>query len=170
MENIILVGFMGTGKSAVGQLLARKLGRSFVDLDERIEKAAGKPIPVIFAEQGEAGFRKLEAEQVREAARLKQHVISTGGGVVLNEENVRALKASGIMVCLTARPDVILQRTLPTRSARPLLAGEDPGKRIEELMKLREPFYARADITVESSDRSIEDLVDEIMQRTKKDG
>jgi shikimate kinase len=162
VENVILVGFMGTGKSAVGRMLAKRLKRDFVDLDERIEKDAGCAIPTIFAKEGEAGFRAREAKAVQHAAKLKNSVIATGGGVMLNEANVDALKKAGMLVCLTARPDVILQRTLGSISTRPLLAGENPKERIEELLKLREPFYARADISIETSDRTIEAVVDEI--------
>ncbi len=162
MGNLILVGFMGTGKSAVGRMLAKRLKRPFLDLDEKIEKEAGCSVPEIFSKEGEAGFRRREAEAVRKVSRLKDHVIATGGGVMLNERNVDALKKSGTLVCLTARPDVIFQRMTATISSRPLLAEGNPKRRIEELLKLREPFYARADIAIETSDRSIEAVVGEI--------
>ena len=170
MNNLILVGFMGTGKSAVGKLLAKKLRRPFVDLDERIEKEAGRSIPEIFASEGEDGFREREMKAVLEISRLSGCVIATGGGVMLKEQNVEALKKSGLLVCLRARPDVILQRTLSEVSSRPLLAGENPKKRIEELLKVREPFYARADVSVETSDRPLEAVAAEIAARFEKKG
>lgn len=163
MSNLILVGFMGTGKSAVGKLLAQKLNRTFVDLDRKIEKEAGWNIPQIFAFEGETGFREREARAVREAVEMKDHVIATGGGVMLNEENVRLLKKSGTLVCLTASPDVILRRTTTTLPTRPLLAGHEPRQRVEELLKLRAPFYAQADLTVDTSDKSVEKVAEEIL-------
>ena len=166
MSSIVLVGFMGTGKSVVGRLLAQRLKRPFLDLDRQIEKECGKPIPRIFAEDGEAAFRRMEAEAVRKIAALRQHVIATGGGIMTDEENVRALKSAGAVVCLTASPDVILKRTAPTVAGRPMLAGGDPRQRIEELLQLRAPFYAKADFTVDTTDRSVEEIVQEIMERT----
>ncbi len=163
-KNIYLVGFMGTGKTTVGQRLAERLKRPYLDLDQKIEAAAGRPIRKIFEDEGEAAFRRLEAEAVQGVSRLKNHVISTGGGVMLDEENVRSLKAFGTLVCLTARPEVILERTLPTRAARPLLAGDNPGERIQELLKLRAPAYARADLTIDTSERSVDAIVEQIIQ------
>ena len=153
---------MGTGKSVVGGLLAERLGRPFVDLDKRIERAAGRPVARIFQEEGEPGFRKLERQAVKAAAALKGHVIATGGGVMADEENVRLLKGSGWLICLTARPEVILQRTTATLQTRPLLAGGEPRERIEALLKLRAPFYAKADAAMDTSDRPVKEVVEEI--------
>ena len=168
MENIILVGFMGTGKSAVGRLLAERLKRPFLDLDRRIEARAGRPVARIFTEEGEAGFRQREAEAVKEVSALQEHVIATGGGVMLSEENVERLKRSGKLICLTARPEVILQRTLATLPSRPLLSGGEPRERIDQLLKLRAPYYARADLTVDTSNRSVEEVVEEILKKVKE--
>lgn len=165
MKNIVLVGFMGTGKSAVGWALAKRLKTSFLDLDRKIEKEAGQPIPKIFAEQGEEAFRALEMKAVKEVAGLKGHVIATGGGVMLRDENVRLLKECGTVICLTATPEVILQRTLVTLRSRPLLAGAEPRERVEELLKLRTPFYAKADWTVDTSEKTVQQVVKEILQR-----
>lgn len=159
---------MGTGKSAVGRLLSRRLKRSFVDLDERIAKTAGRSIPEIFASEGEAGFRKRESEAVEWAAGLKEQVIATGGGVMLDEANLHRLKTSGILICLSARPDIIVQRTLSTLPSRPLLNGPDPRRKVEELLKLRAPFYALADRTVDTSDRSIEEVVEEVLKEIER--
>lgn len=164
MKNVILVGFMGTGKSVVGGLLAERLGRPFVDLDKRIEKAAGRPVARIFREEGEPGFRRMERQAVKAAAALKGHVIATGGGVMADDENVRLLKGSGWLICLTARPEVILQRTAAVLQARPLLAGGEPKDRIEALLKLRAPFYAKADMAVDTSDRPVRKVVEEIVK------
>lgn len=163
MSNVILVGFMGTGKSAVGKLLARRLDRPFLDLDRKIEKETGRSVQEIFAREGEAAFRRLEAKAVREAAALKGHVIATGGGVMCDEKNVDALKASGVLVCLTASPDVILERTSESLGSRPLLAGGGPKERIETLLKLRAPYYAQADLTIDTNSRPLQEIADEIL-------
>lgn len=162
MKNIILVGFMGTGKSAVGELLAKRLKRPFVDLDRQIEKEAGRPVPQIFAEQGEEMFRKLEAQAVREVASKDSQVIATGGGVMLDDSNVEALKKNGLVVCLTAQPETILKRTLASLPSRPLLNSPNPKERVEELLALRAPFYAKADKTIDTSDRLVSEVVEEI--------
>ena len=168
MSNVVLVGFMGTGKSAVGRLLSRRLKFSFVDLDERIAREAKRSIPEIFASEGEAGFRKWESEAVEWASGLKDHVIATGGGVMLDEANVTRLKKSGLLVCLSARPDIIVHRTLNTLPSRPLLNGPDPRAKVEELLELRSPFYALADRTVDTSDRSIEQVVEQILKEIEE--
>ena len=167
-QNIVLVGFMGTGKSAVGRMLAKKLNRPFLDLDREIEKQAGRSIPQIFALEGESGFRKREAEAVARSAGVKGHVIATGGGVMTDEANVQTLKNSGFVICLTASPEVILKRTEASVPSRPLLSGTDPRERIEELLKLRAPFYAKADVTIDTTDRAVQEVVEEIAQRILK--
>lgn len=169
VSNIVLVGFMGTGKSAVGRRLSRHLKRPFVDLDERIAREAGKSVPEIFAGEGEHGFRKRESEAVRHAAGLKGHVIATGGGVMLEEANVRRLKASGLVICLSARPHVVIRRVLASLPSRPLLGGSDPRGKVEELLRMRAPFYAKADRTIDTSDRSIKEVVEEILELWKQE-
>ena len=154
---------MGTGKSAAGKLLAERLKRPFVDLDRVIEKEAGRSVAEIFTEEGETVFREREARAVRSAVVLKDHVIATGGGVMLSDENVRLLKASGKLICLTASTEVILQRALASLPSRPLLAGADPLARIEQLLKLRAPFYAQADVTLDTSNRTVSEVVEEIL-------
>ena len=168
MNNIVLVGFMGTGKSVVGKLLAQKLSRPFLDLDRKIEKETGRTIRQIFTEQGEQAFRALEAKAVWETAALKGHVIATGGGVMCDEKNVKALKTAGVLVCLTASADVILERTSTTLNARPLLAGGDPKERVQELLRLRAPYYAQADLTIDTVGRTLQDIVEEISCRIEK--
>jgi len=168
LGNIILVGFMGTGKSAVGKMLARKLNRPFVDLDRQIEKETGRTVQQIFERDGEPAFRRLEAKGVREAAARKGHVIATGGGVMCGEENVQALKSSGVLVCLTASADTILERTSASLVSRPLLAGGDPKERITELLALRTPYYARADITIDTTGRTLQEVSEEILCKIEK--
>ncbi len=164
MKNIVLVGFMGTGKSAVGELLAKRLKRPFVDLDRQIERQTGRSVPQIFAEQGEEAFRKLEAQAVQKITAESSQVIATGGGVLLNDSNVEALKRNGLVICLTARPEIISKRTLASLPSRPLLNGPNPKDRVEELLTLRAPFYAKADKTIDTSDRSIREVVEEILE------
>lgn len=170
MKNIILVGFMGTGKSVVGRMLAERLKCPFVDLDAEIEKEAGRSIAQIFAEQGEAAFRRREAEKVREISKRQGIVVATGGGVMLDEANVRLLKRCGTLVCLTARPEVILERALSRGPSRPLLDAPSPKERVEELLKLRAPFYSKADLAIETSDRTVEEVVEEIMAKIVEGG
>lgn len=165
MRNIILVGFMGTGKSAVGRILAKRLKRPFVDLDQRIAREAHQTIPQIFASEGEAGFRKRELEAVAWASGLKEHVIAAGGGALLEGANAKLLRGSGFLVCLTARPDVIFQRTTATLPSRPLLNPGNPRQRIAQLMQLRAASYAQADVTIDTSDKSIEEVVGEIIKK-----
>jgi len=165
MRNIILVGFMGTGKSAVGRSLARRLKRPFVDLDRWMEKKAARSIAQIFSENGEAGFRKLEQEAVKEVILKSGQVIAAGGGVLLNEENVKRLKGSGVLVCLTASPEVILKRTLASLPSRPLLKGPQPRERIEELLALRAPSYAQAHKAIDTSGLRVEEVVEEVLRK-----
>ena len=152
-SNIALVGFMGTGKTDVGRLLAEKLGKDFIEVDELIEQRAGKTIPEIFQQDGEIAFRELEIEATREAAEKKNAVIACGGGVVLNQINVDRLREHGVIVYLTASPEAILQRTSSDTDERPLLVAEDKASKVEKLLNFRRPFYERAaDITVSTSE------------------
>ena len=167
-KNIVLVGFMGTGKSAVGRLLAKRLDQPFVDLDERISRQAGRTLPEIFQSEGEPAFRKREREAVRWASGLKGHVIATGGGVMLDGSNVRDLKRFGWLVCLMARPEVILERTFSSLPSRPLLKGSNPRQKVEELLQLRQLHYAQADVAIDTSDRSIQEVVKEILKRIEE--
>jgi shikimate kinase len=147
--------------------LAKRLKRPFADLDQRIAREARQTIPQIFASEGEDGFRKRESEAVAWAASLKEHVIAAGGGALLAEENTKLLKGSGLLVCLTARPDVIFQRTTATLPSRPLLNAGSPRERIAEMMQLRAASYAQADVTVDTSDKSIEEVAEEIMKKVE---
>ncbi|MBU1912126.1 MAG: shikimate kinase [Candidatus Omnitrophica bacterium] len=157
MKNIILVGFMGTGKSVVGKKLAAKLDKDFVELDDMIESKEKMAIKDIFEKKLEPYFRQVEKEAVKEAAKRKNVVISAGGGAVMDEENFKNLKNSGIIICLKASPDTILKRTKNLKT-RPLLNVPDPKKQIEELLKKREPCYNKADFSINTDDLTIEQV------------
>jgi len=160
--NVILTGFMGTGKTAVGKRLARRLGWRFIDIDRLIEATAKKPVPKIFTEHGERVFRRLEQRMIRRVARGHEQVISTGGGAFADVENRRLLRAVGPTICLTATPKVILQRVSPTLARRPMLAAASPLARIQQLMQQRAAAYAQADLTIDTSHCSIEEVVERI--------
>jgi shikimate kinase len=141
-KNVILTGFMGTGKTAVGRRLARLMDYDFVDTDKWIEAKEGRTIPAIFAESGEAAFRALEREAARELAASQGLVISTGGGLMLDEKNAAALGINSRVFCLTAEPEVILSRLLKKGVAgRPLLAGDNPLGKIQALLTARKEPY-----------------------------
>jgi 3-dehydroquinate synthase len=143
-RNIVLTGFMGTGKTTVGKLLARQLDFEFVDTDVLIEERAGKSIPEIFDQMGEAAFRQMEADLARELADRQDVVISTGGRMLLDPVNAAALARTGRVFCLVATPEEILQRVSQNDDReRPLLAGGDPMQRIVELMQERKKDYGR---------------------------
>jgi len=158
MTNIVLVGMPGSGKTTVGQELARLSGKPFVDLDEEIVKRAGKPIPDIFAQEGEDAFRALETQIVREAGARTGCVLSAGGGVVTREENYAPLHQNGVIVHL--RRDVSL---LPT-AGRPASQSTD----LRELWRRRAPLYAAfADLTADNAG-TIEDAADQIIKELEK--
>ncbi len=160
-RNLVLVGFMGTGKSSLGRAAASALGRPFRDTDGAVQERAGCPIPEVFARWGEVRFREWEAEAVSALGRASALVLATGGGVLARPENVTALRAGGLLVALRARPEVILHRVGGAEAARtrPLLAGGDPLARIRSLLAAREPMYAGADASLDTSDLTLEAAV-----------
>lgn len=163
MKNIVLIGFMGTGKTAIGRRLAARLGREFVDTDKEIERVTGKTIPQLFARDGEIRFRSEEALVVKKLAARENLVVATGGGVVLNPENVRVLREKGVLIGLTANPEVIYQRVKRKRN-RPLLNGtDDILGRIKELLAARAGVYGVAEFTVDTVRYSIEESVELII-------
>ncbi|MCM8765441.1 MAG: shikimate kinase [Candidatus Omnitrophica bacterium] len=166
MKNIILVGFMGTGKTVVAQELARRLKREYVSLDELIEEREKRPITKIFAESGENYFRDVESQVVKEISDRENLVIDAGGGVVIREENVKNLKKNGVLICLKASPEVIFKRT-KNYTHRPLLNVTQPLERIKELLKIREPYYACADYFIDTSEVSISEVVEKILEIVK---
>ena len=164
-KNIILTGFMGTGKSTVGQLVAAELGREFVDMDTLIETREGRPIPQIFAEEGEPYFRQLEAALCAELAARQGLVIATGGRLMLDPANAAALGGTGRIFCLTATPELILARVLADEKAieRPLLQGPDPATRIRQLLAERAPLYAQFD-QVDTTGLTAAEVAEEILR------
>jgi shikimate kinase len=167
-SNIALIGFMGTGKTAVGKLLAQKLGKEFIELDALIEKKAGRSIPEIFRRDGEVHFRELEIEAVMEVSTQRNIVIACGGGVVLNTINIERLRKESVIICLTASPSVILRRTADDKASRPLLNVADRAGEIRNLLDFRRPFYARAaDFTVNTTRLNIMGVVARILEKLK---
>ena len=167
-ENIILIGFMGVGKTSLGKLLASKLGRGFVDLDEKIEHDAQMSIPKIFETHGEKYFRELEKAAVKEVSARRNIVIATGGGTVKDAENLQLLKDSGIIICLTTDPEEIFRRT-EKRGERPVLDGGG-NERLETIKKLlaeREQFYAQADCKIDTTEWSPLQIVNKICEKLK---
>lgn len=168
-KNIVLIGFMGAGKSTVGSALAEKLNFSFVDTDALIEQRSEKKIKDIFTEEGEAAFRKIESQVVKEISAREDHVIAGGGGVVLDPQNVQALKKNGTIVYLKADPQVILKRIHGTHF-RPLLEVPAPEAEIRKLLSAREKIYQEvADVVVDTSNLSVEDVVKEVVAKVGGD-
>ncbi|MDE2998262.1 MAG: shikimate kinase [Gemmatimonadota bacterium] len=154
-RQIFLTGFMATGKSKIGPILARRLDRLFVDTDELIVAAAGKSIPRVFAEDGEAAFRRIERGSVVKAAGMPDAVIALGGGAVTQEGNWDTIRASGVCLCLKASPETIFARLCRTEGERPLMDGLNDEERMEKIRSMlaaRAPFYDRADAFVESTE------------------
>jgi shikimate kinase len=165
-SNIALIGFMGTGKTAVGKLLAGRLGKEFIELDALIEKKARKTIPKIFARDGEIAFRELEIEATKDVAERENTVIACGGGVVLNQINIDRLRKNSVIVYLTASPEAILERTSSDKDERPLLVAENKEEKVKALLEFRRPFYERAaDITVDTSGLEVPGVVEQIIAR-----
>lgn len=163
--NIILTGFMGCGKTTVGKLLARQLRYAFVDTDHLIEERSGMSIPEIFRTSGEEAFRSLETTVARELGAGEGMVIATGGRLMLDPENARALEMSGSVFCLAARSEEILQRvSRNTQAVRPLLDTSDPMARIVELTREREASYARFP-QISTSDKSPREVMKDILAR-----
>ncbi len=162
--NLVLTGFMGTGKSTLGQLCAERLGFEFCDSDQVMEAQAGCSIPELFRTEGEARFRQREREVIAGLSATPNLVIATGGGVVLDAENVQKLRASGLVVLLTAPPDVILQR-VGNGVSRPLLAdAADARARIVEMLSQRMPLYLQAaHCQVETGTKPMPELVEDII-------
>lgn len=165
--NIVLVGFMGTGKTVVAKRLAERLGMKYLDLDDVIESWDGRRISQIFAEDGEPGFRQLEKKAAAKISKLDNLVLATGGGVVLDSENVRNLKQNGVMICLTATPEIIYAR-VKDETHRPILNISDPMAKINELLDFRAPYYARADFTIDTSKISVDEITDKILELIKE--
>ena len=161
MRNIVLVGFMGTGKTVLARRLSEKLGMEYVSTDSLIEEKERRSISDIFSKEGEDYFRAVEKDVVKEASRMNNAVIDAGGGVVLDSENTEVLKKKGIVVCLWSEPEVILERT-KEYTHRPLLNVDNPLDKIRELVAFRKPFYERADYHIDTSKLQVEEVVNKI--------
>ncbi len=154
---------MATGKSIVGKELAGKLKRQFADLDELIELKEKRLIAEIFAKNGEPYFRKLEKEMLEQASGEDNFIYACGGGIVIDKDNIKIMRQTGTIICLTAKPEVILKR-LGSTSHRPLLDVPDPKKQIGLLLKLRAPFYSQADKTIDTSRLSLAQVINRILK------
>ena len=164
IQNIALIGFMGTGKSSVGQIVAAQLHFTFLDTDQLIESRVGKTISEVFAQNGEAAFREMEHKLVRELESRTQLLISTGGGLPINPENMASLKTHSLVVCLWASPEKIWER-VRHQSHRPLLHDPDPLAKIRNLLNVREPFYRQADVLVNTELRSVKEVAQQIVHQ-----
>jgi shikimate kinase len=170
MTIVVLTGMMGTGKTSVGERLAAQLGAPFVDTDVLVERAEGRPVAAIFASAGEAAFRAAERRAIATALAVPRAVVATGGGAIVDHDNLAALRAAAPIVCLTARPDVILRRARAAGPTRPLLEDADPAARIAALLAERAPAYAQADLTIDTSTRGLDDVVAEVLGYLRQRG
>lgn len=164
MNNVILIGFMGSGKSSVGKVLADKLERKFIDMDDEIELGEEKTINKIFTEYGEDCFREIETNYLEKLLTKRNKVISTGGGIILKEENISILKRIGTVIFLHTTLESLL-KNLEGDKQRPLLQGDDVEQVIKKLLNKREPIYFNAaSMIIQTSKKSIEDIADEIIK------
>lgn len=166
--NVVLIGFMATGKSTVAGLLAKKLGWPAYDCDAWIEKAKGMSVARIFEKEGEAEFRKVETAALKELSGYDHAVISTGGGAPLLDENMRTLEKNGFVVWLSAKPETVLQRLKSEAAVRPLLSGKDPAVAVKELLVKREKAYARHHKAVKTDGKTPEQVAEEIFKLVKE--
>jgi shikimate kinase len=159
--NLALIGFMGTGKTSVGRMVAHNLGFDFLDTDELIQSRTDRSISDIFAKEGEPVFRALERQVIAELAKREKMVIATGGGLPANLENLAALKTHALVVCLWLPPEQIWER-VRRQSHRPLLHDPDPQKKIRDLLAAREPFYRQADVLINTHLRPPREVAQQI--------
>jgi shikimate kinase len=162
IRNLALIGFMGTGKSSVGRVVAEMLHFKFLDTDHVIEERAGTTIKDIFEQHGEPAFRDLERRLVEELAQSSDTVIATGGGLPVDPSNLASLKAHALVVCLWASPEKILDR-VKNHNHRPLLNEPDPLAKIKDLLALREPFYRQADVLVNTEMRALREIATHVV-------
>jgi shikimate kinase len=163
IRNIILVGFMGTGKSSTGKIVAERLARTFIDMDSAIEEREGKPIPRIFAEEGEPHFRALERKMVQELAARSNLVVAPGGGIELNPDNVKDFSRTGLVICFHATPKMILSR-VGQDTNRPLLQGGDKLQKITDLLAKRQPLYDAIPCRIETDGLTPADVAEKVLE------
>ena len=168
MNNIILIGFMGVGKTETGKLLAKKLKMTYIDTDAIIENEQGMTINDIFAKKGEESFREMETKLIGKLAKIDGHVVATGGGMILRPDNVKKLKAMGPLVLLWADPDTVFKRVKES-GTRPLLNVSDQKAKIKEILEFRAPIYKGiADLEVDTSLLSPEEASNRIIKFVKE--
>jgi shikimate kinase len=165
--NVVITGFMCSGKTSVGKKLAEKLNFDFLDTDDLIENKVGMRITEIFEKYGEPYFRELEAQIIKEVSEKDKLVISTGGGVVLREENVNNLRKNGVIINLVAKPETIYERLKKQPGIRPLLNKPNPLEEIKKLLEYRERYYKNCDFRVETDNLSVEEIVEKILNFLK---
>lgn len=157
-RNIVLTGFMGSGKSMVSRELGKIYQRDVVSTDELIEQREGTSIRSIFEHHGEPYFRQKEAAIVQEVAQMQSVIVDCGGGVVINPENMKALRQQGIIFYLQTSVESVLKQVLKNKK-RPLLNVDDPEAKVRDLLAEREPMYLKADYTLETSNNTVDDIV-----------
>jgi shikimate kinase len=162
--NIALIGFMGTGKTSVGRLVAEQLHFDYLDTDEMIQATTGKTVAEIFKTDGEGHFRALEENMVAEISTRTKTVICTGGGLPTNPQNLASLKSHALVVCLWASPEKIWER-VRNQSHRPLLHDPNPQAKIRELLAAREPFYKQADVLLNTELRSLREVAQQVVHQ-----
>lgn len=162
--NLALIGFMGAGKTSVGRLAAEQLRFDYLDTDEMIQSLTGRSITDIFKTDGEPAFRSLERQIVGELAARSRTVISTGGGLPVNPDNLASLRTHALVVCLWASPEKIWER-VKNQTHRPLLHDPDPQKRIRDLLAAREPFYKQADVLVNTDIRAVREVAQQVVHQ-----
>lgn len=164
IRNLALIGFMGTGKSVVGQAAAARLDFTFVDTDALVEAETGRTITEIFRDQGEPAFRQLEQAVLRELAARARLVIATGGGLAAHGDNLEQLQSHALVICLWASPKTIFER-VRHHQHRPLLQGDNPQERIRELLAARAPYYRRADVLIQTEGRSVREVAAQVVHQ-----
>jgi shikimate kinase len=164
IRNLVLIGFMATGKSTVGRLAARRLEFAFVDTDALIESRLQMPISDVFTQQGEAWFRRYEKDLVAELADYKHTVVATGGGLGANPDNLASLKNHALVVCLWASPETVWSRAR-RHTHRPLLQDPDPLGKIRRLLEVRQPVYRLADVLIDAECRPLSRVAQQVVQQ-----
>jgi shikimate kinase/3-dehydroquinate synthase len=173
INNLVITGFSGTGKSLVAMDVALRLNWDFLDTDDEIVKQTGKPIAEIFRQDGEGKFRELERETIRKACQQRQAVMAIGGGAIVDPQNYELLAKTGLIVCLEAKPETIYERLFreaarsPETEVRPLLAVDNPLERIRQLKASRQPYYAKADWTIHTDGLSISEVAEEVIRASR---
>ncbi|MBL9206646.1 MAG: shikimate kinase [Opitutaceae bacterium] len=166
--NLYLVGFMGTGKTTIGRAVGQRLGFSVIDSDHEIERDAGRPVTELFAQDGEAAFRRMERTFIESGHAPSRHVVACGGGLIVPDGMLELLQTKGVIICLHASVETILKRTQGQRH-RPLLNVEDLDARVRTLYAVREPIYRRAGTMILTDARPLSDIVTHVMRSYRRE-